>query len=98
MNNEASMNKKAIQWLYGEMPRLVEEGIVTPDAEARLHARYGRVEPARPARLAVIIFGVLGALLIGAGLILVLPHNWPPLSRPMRAGPSFLPLVLAPRL
>ena len=41
------MNKKAIQWLYGELPRLVEHGILTPDAEARLRTRYGPVEPAR---------------------------------------------------
>ncbi|MEI7437062.1 MAG: DUF2157 domain-containing protein [bacterium] len=89
------MNKQAIQWLYGELPQLVAQGILTSDADARLRARYGPLEPARPARLAVIIFGVLGALLIGAGIILVLAHNWEGLSRPVRAGLSFLPLVLA---
>ncbi len=55
------MNKKAIRWLYGELPRLVEQGVLTPDADAKLRAHYGVVEEARPARLAVIIFGVLGA-------------------------------------
>ncbi len=89
------MNKKALQWLYAELPRLVAQGILTPDADARLRAHYGPVETARPGRLAVIIFGVLGALLIGAGIILVLAHNWEDLSRPVRAGLSFLPLVLA---
>ncbi len=89
------MNKKAIQWLYGELPRLVAQGILTPDAEARLRTHYGPVEPARPARLAVIIFGVLGALLIGAGIILVLAHNWEDLSRPVRAVLSILPLAAA---
>jgi uncharacterized membrane protein len=89
------MSKKTIQWLYDELPRLVAQGILTPDADARLRAHYGPVEPAKPARLAVIIFGVLGALLIGAGIILVLAHNWDDLSRPVRAGLSFLPLVLA---
>jgi uncharacterized membrane protein len=89
------MSKKAIQWLYSELPRLVAQGILTSDADAKLRAHYGPVEPAKPARLAVIIFGVLGALLIGAGIILVLAHNWDDLSRPVRAGLSFLPLVLA---
>jgi hypothetical protein len=89
------MNKKALQWLYSELPRLVAQGILTPDADARLRAHYGPVEPARPARLAVLIFGVLGALLIGAGILLVMAHNWEDLSRPVRAGLSFLPLVLA---
>ena len=89
------MNKKAIQWLYGELPSLVSQGVLTPDSGDRLRAHYGPAEPERPARLAVIIFGVLGALLIGAGVILVLAHNWEDLSRPVRAVLSFLPLVLA---
>ena len=89
------MNKKAIQWLYGELPKLVSQGVLTPDAGERLRAHYGAVEPARPARLAVIIFGILGAMLIGAGIMLVLAHNWEDLSRPVRAALSFLPLVLA---
>jgi len=89
------VNKKAIQWLYGELPSLVSQGVLTPDSGDRLRAHYGPAEPERPARLAVIIFGVLGALLIGAGVILVLAHNWEDLSRPVRAVLSFLPLVLA---
>lgn len=88
------MNKKAIQWLYSELPRLVAQGVLTSDVDARLRAYYGTLEPARPARLAVIIFSVLGALLIGAGLILVMAHNWESLSRPVRAVLSFLPLIV----
>lgn len=89
------MNNKAIQWLYGELPKLVEQGVLTEDAAVRLRTRYGAVEASRPSRLAVIIFGVLGAVLIGAGIILLLAHNWEDLSRPVRAVLSFLPLVLA---
>lgn len=89
------MNNKSIQWLYDELPRLVAQGVLTPDAEARLRSHYGPVEPVRPARLAVVIFGIIGAMLIGAGIILVLAHNWEDLSRPVRAVLAFLPLVLA---
>ena len=70
------MNKRGIQRLYEELPGLVAQGVLTSEAEARLRAHYGPAEPARPARLAVIIFSVLGALLIGAGIILLLGHNW----------------------
>ncbi len=89
------MKQKEIQWLYHELPQWVAQGLLTPEAEALLHAQYGPVEPARPARLAVVLFGIFGALLIGAGIILLLAHNWEDLSRPVRAGLSFLPLVLA---
>ena len=89
------MNKKWVQGLYNELPRLVAQEILSPDAAERLHAHYGAAEPTRPARLAVIVFGVFGALLIGAGVILMLAHNWENLSRPARAGLSFLPLAVA---
>lgn len=89
------MNRKGIQRLYAELPQLVAQGVLTPDAAARLRAHYGPVAPARPVQRAVMIFSVLGALLIGGGVILVLAHNWENLSRPERAVLSFLPLVLA---
>ena len=89
------MNKKSVQWLYGEMPGLVARGIISPETERRLREHYGPAEPVRPARIAVIIFSVLGSLLIGAGIILMLAHNWENLSRAARAVLSFLPLALA---
>jgi len=89
------INKKAIQWLYDEVPRLVAGGVLDPASAEKLRAHYGEVAPSRPGRLAVLIFGILGAVLIGAGIILVLGHNWDNLTRPVRAVLSFLPLVLA---
>lgn len=67
------MKKKTVRWLYDELPDLVAEGVLTPEAEARLRAHYGPVETQRPARIAVIILGIFGALLIGSGIILNLP-------------------------
>jgi hypothetical protein len=89
------MSKKSVRWLYGELPKLVEQGVLTPDVEAKVRSHYGPLERERPARLAVIIFSVLGSLLIGGGIILMLAHNWETLSRPARAALSFLPLLLA---
>jgi len=89
------MNTKTIRWLYHELPQWVADGILTPDAAERLRAQYGPLNPVRPARLAMIVLGIFGAVLIGAGIILVLAHNWEDLSRPVRTGLSFLPLVLA---
>jgi len=36
---------------------------------------------------------VAGALLVGAGLVLILAHNWDQLARPARAAAAFLPLL-----
>lgn len=88
------MGRSEIHWLDGELPSLVEKGVLSADAAERLRAHYGAVGPVRPARLAIAVFGALGALLIGAGIILLLAHNWESLTRPMRAALSFLPLLL----
>ncbi len=87
--------RKEVQWLYRELPQLEAQGVLTSGTVARLQAYYGPAEAARPRWLAVVIFGVLGALLIGAGIILLLGHNWDLLTRPTRAVLSFLPLLLA---
>lgn len=92
------MNKKLVQALYAELPQLVAQGVLTPEAANQLHAHYGAVDTPRTSGLAILIFGVLGALLIGAGIILVLAHNWDGLPRSARAALSFLPLLLAQSL
>ena len=89
------MNKRGVQWLYRELPDLVARGIVSEASADKLRDHYGPVELPRPARLAVILFGALGSLMVGAGLLLLLAHNWEAFSRPVRAGVSFLVLLLA---
>lgn len=40
-------------------------------------------------------FGVVGALLVGLGIILIFAHNWDNLSKPIKTAISFIPLLLA---
>jgi len=87
------MNRRAILWLYGELPKLVRAGVLDQAAAERLHAHYGDVRPISGMRFIVAGFAILGGLLIGAGIILLLAHNWEELSRPVRAALSFAPLV-----
>jgi uncharacterized membrane protein len=44
----------------------------------------------------VVLFSILGAALMGSGIILLLAHNWDQLSRVMRTVISFAPLVCEP--
>lgn len=88
------MNRRAIGWLYAELPGLVAAGVLTPEAADRLRAHYG-AEAGRGRRLGVVICSILGALLIGAGIILLLAHNWSELSRPARTLLSLAPLLAA---
>ncbi|MBX7258419.1 MAG: DUF2157 domain-containing protein, partial [Candidatus Hydrogenedentes bacterium] len=75
------MNKKAVRWLYAELPALIEEGIVTPETADRLRMRYGNADEESRVPLALVVCSVLGAVLIGLGIILVLAHNWDEMSR-----------------
>jgi uncharacterized membrane protein len=88
-------DRKHVAWLYGQLPGLVSEGIVPAEAAERLRAYYGEMDVDSGRRWALIVFGVLGAVLIGSGVILLLAHNWDDLSRAVRTVLSFAPLVVA---
>ncbi len=89
------MSKKNVQWLYEELPGLVSRGVLPKEAAEQLRQHYG--EPGTPGgtakRWAIVLFSILGAALIGGGIILLLAHNWEELSRPVRAAISVAPLA-----
>ena len=92
-----NMNK-AVTWLYEELPKLVASEVITDDTAERLKAHYGPVAVPARGRVARMLFSILGALLIGLGIILILAHNWDDLSRPIRAVLSFTPLIIGQAL
>ncbi len=81
-----------IRWLLDELPALVRDRVLSEDSAARLRAHYESRDSARPG-LGVIILGVLGALLVGLGIILLIAHNWPDWSRGARTFISYAPLL-----
>ena len=60
-----------------------------------LRAHYRKTEPGRAQNLALVVCAILGATLVGAGIILLIAHNWDDLGRPARTVVSFLPLAAA---
>jgi len=85
------------QWLLQELPELEDAGALTPDTRKRIEAYYAEQVETRT-HWATIAFAVLGALLIGGGIILLFAHNWEDLSRPVRAVLSFCPLIIGAAL
>jgi uncharacterized membrane protein len=86
-----------VRWLYRELPELVGQGVIRPEVAERICHHYGEPELADSTakRWAIVLFSILGAVLIGGGIILLLAHNWEELSRPMRAAISVAPLAIA---
>ena len=88
------MSQKQIRWMLGELPTLLENGVIDGAAAERLRRHYESA--AGPSRnWALTIFGILGGTLVGLGVILLLAHNWADLSRAARTALAFAPLVAA---
>ena len=88
------MSQKQIRWFLGELPSLLENGVIDGAAAERLRRHYESA--AGPSRnWALTIFGILGGTLVGLGVILLLAHNWADLSRAARTALAFAPLVAA---
>ncbi len=79
------------KWLRGELPRLVEAGVLTPDSAAAVERHYAGSEP--ETGFGFILLAVIGTALVGAGVILLVARNWEELSRPIRCALAFLPLL-----
>jgi uncharacterized membrane protein len=87
------LNKRHHSWLLGELPGLIEQGILSAESAEGLRRHYADREAPNRLSVVLIIFGIAGALLIGTGIILLLSHNWAEFSRPLRTVLSILPLL-----
>lgn len=78
--------------LSKDLPELVDAGIVSQDTADRILEYYQKKANASPNKL-FIAFGVLGAVLVALGVILIVAHNWDDMSRPLKTAFAFLPLL-----
>ncbi|MEX1133118.1 MAG: DUF2157 domain-containing protein, partial [Flavobacteriales bacterium] len=65
------------------LPELQREGLLSAEQAARIQKHYATSSEEGGNRM-LLLFGILGALLIGLGIILVVAHNWDELSRTLR--------------
>ncbi len=87
------MMRRHERWLHTQLPLWEQAGLVTSEAAGRLRALY----PAEAQRRvnATLVFAVIGALLIGGGVIMLIAHNWTELPQRVRGGLSLVPLLAA---
>jgi uncharacterized membrane protein len=88
------INRRAIRWLRAQLPGLVAGGVITADNAAAIDRHYAATE-SRSTNFGFVILAGIGSTLVGAGIILLIAHNWDELSRPVRCILAFLPLVCA---
>jgi uncharacterized membrane protein len=89
---------KHIQWLDAELPDLVARGVLTSDAADAIRRHYGEANKDRWPQIALVLSTILGAVLVGLGIIFLVAHNWSDFGRPVRAVLAILPLAAAQAL
>jgi uncharacterized membrane protein len=85
------MASREIEWLKREVVAWERDGVVDAATVARLRTRYA-LAAANETPWGRIIFGSLGALLVGLGIIALLAANWGDLGRRARTVIAFVPL------
>lgn len=85
------MTSSKVKWLIREVDAWEREGVVDTATATRLRTRYA-LAVANETPWGRIIFGSLGALLVGLGIIALLAANWSDLGRPVRTIIAFMPL------
>ena len=90
-------DRKRIEWLLGELPGLKEKAVISPESADALQQHYQSILPPKTnfQQLVTIFFGILSAALTGAGIILILAHNWDEIPRQARVGMALIPLCVA---
>ncbi len=76
-----------------DLPELIKAEIISEETAVKIREYYAGKAQSAPNRL-MIIFGILGALLIGSGLILIIAHNWENMSWVTQTLIAFAPLLL----
>ena len=94
----SAADRSGIRWLRAELPELVAKGVLTSEAADAVQRHYAAQPPEEPRRIGFILSAILGSLLVGAGVILLVAHNWDFLSRPARCTIAFAPLALSQAL
>jgi len=79
--------------LLKDLPELLKAEVITQKTADDITAYYKSKEKSSTQRL-FIIFGILGTILIGLGIVLIVAHNWDDLSKPIKLVFAFLPLIV----
>ena len=72
---------------------LVEAGIIDEQTATNILAFQAKETANVPNRLGIVL-SVLGAMLIGLGIMLIVAHNWDNFSRPIKTVLAFLPMII----
>lgn len=80
--------------LLNDLQELVEAKIITADTAQQI-TDYYQSKSNTPSNKFNLVLGILGAILVGSGIVLLIAHNWDELNKIAKTIIAFVPLVLA---
>lgn len=78
--------------LLKDLDELLSHNVITDEEAARIRTYYSQKPQPTNNRL-VIIFGILGSLLVGMGLVLIIAHNWDVLPKAVKLAVALFPML-----
>jgi uncharacterized membrane protein len=84
------MNKQLLK----DIAELEAAAVIPPETGEKIRTFYQQRNDSSPNRLGIIL-GILGALLVGSGIILIIAHNWDNFSKLTKTILGFMPLLAA---
>ena len=93
----SAVNQRAVRWLRSELPALVASGTIS-DENAKAIERYYEGKKGGSSKVGVVLLSAVGSILVAAGIVLLIAHNWDDFSRPVRSVIAFVPLIAAQAL
>ena len=79
--------------ITNELQELLKANVVTEETAEKIQQYFDEKQEGNQNKLSSV-FGIVGAILVGLGIILVFAHNWDTLSRLTKTLLSFLPLLI----
>jgi uncharacterized membrane protein len=79
--------------ILNDIQELLKAEIISQETAEKINEYYAIKEDSSHSKL-FIVFGILGAILIGLGIILIIGHNWDQLTRITKTIIAFLPLLI----
>ena len=76
-----------------EISELVKNSVISEEVASNIESYYKSKQPNATNSL-FVIFGILGAALVGLGFILILAHNWDSFPKTLKTFFAFFPLVM----
>ncbi len=85
------------EWLINQLEQWQSEGLVSEDTAAKLRCWAGDQlkKDTGGSKVAQVIVGGLGALMIGSGVLAIIAHNWDMIPRGARLAGAFALMALA---